>query len=201
MRMIAGVVGAVALAVTSTAVAQVPAGSTMVRGVVSDVQPTQITVKPKSGKPVVVGLTQNWRVSVTKPISVSEIKPGSFIGSAEMPKSEGVGRSLEVHVFPPGVKLGEGHYGWDKKKGSMMTNGTVGNIAVSKNGRELEVDYGAGKRKVIVPKNVPIVQIGPGERSQLKKGAAVFLVAAPGPGGKLVTNSVSIGADGSRPPM
>lgn len=201
MRIVAGLIGAAALVVGTGAAAQIPAGATVVRGVVSDVQPSQVTVKPKSGKPVVVGLAPSWRVSVTKPISVSEIKPGSFIGSAEMPKGDGVGRSLEVHVFPPGVKLGEGHYGWDKKKGSMMTNGTVGNIAVSKNGRELEVDYGSGKRKVVVPKNVPIVQIGPGERSQLKKGASVFLVAAPGPGGKLVTNSVSVGADGSRPPM
>ena len=198
MKILAGLVGAAALAIGAPAWAQAPQ---VVRGVVSELQPTQITVKPKSGKPVAIGLTKDWRLAVTKPISVTQIKPGSFIGTAEMPQADGTGRSLEVHVFPPGVKIGEGHYAWDKKKGSMMTNGTVGDVAMAKGGRHLEVNYGSGKRKVVVPPSVPIVQITDGERAQLKKGAPVFIIAFPGPGGKLMTNSVSIGANGSRPPM
>lgn len=85
-------------------------------------------------------------------------RPGSFIGTA-MPKKDGTGKSLEVHVFPPGVKMGKGHYGWDLKKGSMMTNGTVGQVVAKKGSRHWEVSYSYGKRKITVPANVPIVQI------------------------------------------
>lgn len=194
----------ISLIVALAALAALPAAAQqaqMVRGTVSQIQPDRITVTSKGGKPVVVDLSKDWRVSVTKPIGVADIKPGSFIGTAEMPVSDGVGRSLEVHVFPPGVKMGEGHYAWDKKKGSMMTNGTVGNITVSKNGRELEVAYPGGQRKVVIPRNVPIVQISGGDRSLLKRGSAVFIVAAPKAGGGLITNSVAIGQSGSRPPM
>lgn len=148
-----------------------------------------------------VALTPDWNVQVTKPIDVSEIKPGSFIGTAEMPKAEGVGRSLEVHVFPPGVKIGEGHYGWDLKKGSKMTNGTVGKVKTVGRSRELEVSYSTGQRRIVVPPRTPIVQITGGERSVVKPGSKVFLVAAPKPGGGLITNSVAVGVNGAAPPM
>jgi len=197
MNRFAALAGALALAAASSAHAQMPQ---VIRGVVTDMQPDKISIRPKTGKPLTVGLTKDWRVAVTKPITVAEIKPGSFIGSSEMPQPDGTGRSLEVHVFPPGVKIGEGHYAWDKKKGSMMTNGTVGNISVAKGGRQLEVDYGSGRRKVTVPANVPIVQITDGQRSDLKRGAPVFLIAGTTPGG-LVTNAVTIGQGGKPPPM
>jgi hypothetical protein len=175
---------------------------TVVRGVVSAVTATQLTVKPAAGKPVVVALTPDWAVQVTKPINVSAIVPGSFVGTAEIPGKDGVGRSLEVHVFPPGVKIGEGHYRWDLKKGSMMTNGTVGKVTAGAKGRELEISYPTGKRKVVVPPNVPVVQIVNGEKSMIKPGAKVFLVAFPNPaGGGLVTGAVAVGVNGAAPPM
>lgn len=190
---------AVAAAISGPAAAQMP---TILRGSVVSAAPGQITVKPKAGgAPVAVTLTPDWNAQVTKPISVNEIKPGSFIGTAEMPKSEGVGRSLEVHVFPPGVKLGEGHYGWDLKKGSKMTNGTVGKVTTVGRSRELEVSYSTGQRKLVVPPGTPIVQITGGPRDLVKPGAKVFLVAAPKPGGGLVTNSVAVGMNGAAPPM
>lgn len=199
MRWFATLAGLLALAVAAPAAAQAPQ---FVRGVVTAVGPDQVTVKPKTGKPVVIGLTKDWRVAVTRPIKASEIKPGSFIGSTEMPQADGRGRSLEVHVFPAGVKIGEGHYAWDKGgKGSMMTNGTVGTIKVAKGGQDLEVDYGTGRRTVTVSRKIPIVQISDGQRSQVKKGVPVFILAGPGPGGALVTNAITVGEGGVAPPM
>ncbi|WP_293676499.1 hypothetical protein [uncultured Phenylobacterium sp.] len=198
MKSLAIAVGALLLGAAFPAAAQAPQ---IIRGVITDVRPEQISVKPKGGQPVTVALTKDWRVAVTRPITAAEIKPGSFIGSTEMPRADGRGRSLEVHVFPPGVKIGQGHYAWDKRKGAMMTNGTVGNITVARGGRELEVDYGNGRRKVTVSRNIPIVQIADGQRQQVKKGVPVFLIAGPGPGGALVTNAVTVGEGGSAPPM
>jgi hypothetical protein len=189
-------IGAALLA--ATAVAQT--APQPVRGVVTAVKPTALTLKGRDGKAVTVNLTPTWIVSVMKPIAADAIQPGSFIGTAEMPQADGTGRSLEVHIFPPGIKMGEGHYAWDLKKGSMMTNGTVGKVTASHNGRELDVTYPTGARHLTVPANVPIVQITPGDRSQIKVGVHVFLVAVPTPGG-LTAGSVAIGEAGKAPPM
>ena len=190
---------AVAVLAAASAHAQVPALK-IVRGVVTEVKPAQLTLKDKDGKPVTVMLGDSWNVAVMKPIKADAIQPGSFIGTAEMPQADGTGKSLEVHVFPPGVKMGEGHYGWDLKPGSMMTNGTVGKVVASKSGRELDVTYSYGTRHIVVPPKVPIVQMTPGTKDMVKKGTAVFIVAVQTPAG-LKANSVSIGEKGKGPAM
>ena len=187
--------------VAGAAWAQAPAAPSVVRGTVTAMDASSLTVKGAKGS-TKVALTPNWTVAVMKPVEPDAIKPGSFIGTAEMPQKDGTGKSLEVHVFPPGVKMGEGHYGWDKKPGSMMTNGTVGTVVTGKKGsRQLEVNYTYGKRTITVPKNVPIVQITGGTRAQVKPGIPVFMVVQKGAGGQLTAGSVSIGENGKAPPM
>ena len=84
----------------------------------------------------------------------------------------------------------------------MITNGTVGTVVAGKKGsRQLEVNYTYGKRTITVPKNVPIVQITGGQRSQVKVGIPVFMVVQKGAGGQLMAGSVSIGENGKAPPM
>jgi hypothetical protein len=97
--------------------------------------------------------------------------------------------------------MGEGHYGWDLKPGSMMTNGTVGTVVAGKRGsRELDVSYSYGQRHITVPAKVPVVQIGPGKREMVKVGTPVFMVVGKTASG-LVANSVSVGENGAKPPM
>ena len=188
--------------VAGAAQAQTPAAPSVVRGVVTAIDAGSVTVKGEKGGVQKVGLTPNWSVAVMKPVTVDAIQPGSFIGTAEMPKKDGTGKSLEVHVFPPGVKMGEGHYGWDLKKGSMMTNGTVGQVVAGKKGsRQLEVSYSYGKRKITVPANVPIVQIAGGTRAQGKPGIPVFMVVQKTSAGQLMAGSISIGENGAKPAM
>jgi hypothetical protein len=177
-----------------------PPTPTVVRGTVSALSDTSMTVKTDKG-PQTVGLTPTWSVAVMKPVAIDAIQAGSFIGTTEMPKADGMGDSLEVHVFPPGVKMGEGHYGWDLKPGSMMTNGTVGTVVAGKKGsRELDVSYSYGQRHITVPASVPVVQIGPGKREMVKVGTPVFMVVQKGPNG-LMAGSVSVGENGAKPPM
>jgi hypothetical protein len=184
------------------AMAQAPAMPTFVRGKVTAITANSITVRSEKGGLQTIALAPNWAVTVTKPITPDAIKPGSFIGTTEMPQKDGTGRSLEVHVFPPGLKGGEGHYGWDKKPGSMMTNGTVGTVVAGKKGsRQLEVNYSYGKRTITVPAKVPIVQMTGGQRAQVKPGVSVFMGAQKGADGKLTTAGVAIGENGAAPPM
>lgn len=182
----------------STALAQ---GPTIVRGTVTAMTDASLTVNTLKG-PQEVALTPTWNVAVTKPVAVDAIKAGSFIGTSEIPSADGsTGTSLEVHVFPPGVKMGEGHYGWDLQPGSMMTNGTVGAVVGGKAGsRELDVTYGTTQRHITVPPNVPVVQIVGGSRDMVKVGVPVFLVVQKTPTG-LKAGSVSVGENGAAPPM
>lgn len=201
MKTMMALAGAAALA-AGAAQAQAPAAPSVVRGVVTAIDANSVTVKAEKGGTQKVGLTPNWSVAVMKPVTVDAIQPGSFIGTAEMPKKDGTGKSLEVHVFPPGVKMGEGHYGWDLKKGSMMTNGTVGQVVAGKKGsRQLEVSYSYGKRMINVPANVPIVQIAGGTRAQVKPGIPVFMVVQKTSSGQLMAGSISIGENGAKPAM
>lgn len=187
-------------AATAAAAPAVAAGPKVVRGDVALLEGNTLTVRD-GGDTRVVTLTPNWSVSVLKPIAVTAIQPGSFIGTAEMPQAAGQGRSLEVHVFPPGVKMGEGHYGWDLAPGSMMTNGTVNTVVTAPaGGRELEVAYGTEKRRITVPPGVPVVQITGGDRAAIKPGVPVFMVVRDTPNG-LMAGSVSIGENGAKPTM
>ena len=196
---------ALSLAAAGPAFAQAPAasppGPTVVRGTITALSDTQLTLKTDKG-PQTVALAPKWTVAVMKSVAIDAIQPGSFIGTTEMPSKDGsTGRSLEVHVFPPGVKMGAGHYGWDLKPGSMMTNGDVAKVVSGKKGsRELDVSYPNGQRHITVPANVPVVQITPGKREMLKVGLPVFMVVGKTANG-LMTNSVSIGENGAKPPM
>jgi len=193
---------AVAGAAQAQMAAQAPA-PTVLRGKVTALAANAVTVQPDKGAAQKVTLAPTWTVAVMKPVAIDAIQPGSFIGTTNMPKGEGQGTSLEVHVFPPGVKMGEGHYAWDLKPGSMMTNGTVGKVVAGKKGsRELDVSYsGSGLRHITVPANVPVVQITPGSREQVKTGTPVFMLVRKAPDGGLATNSVSIGENGAKPPF
>lgn len=177
-------------------------GPTLVRGKVTAMTDTMLTVETPKG-PTMVMLTPTWMVAVTKPVALDAIQPGSFIGTTEMPSADGAtGTSMEVHVFPPGVKMGEGHYGWDKAPGSMMTNGTTMTVVGGKAGsRELDVKYGETTRHITVPANVPVVQITGGKREMVKVGTPVFMVVGKGPDGMLRAGSVSVGENGAAPPM
>jgi hypothetical protein len=180
-------------------VAQAPPG--VARGTIEALHGDTLTLKTDAGRTETIQLSPDWRVTMLKPIGIGAIKPGSFIGTTEMPQSNGTGRSLEVHVFPPGVKAGEGHYPWSLRKGSMMTNGTVGQVKAAPQGRRITVTYPHGERHILVPKSVPIVELTNGERSQVKPGIPAFLIVAKSSAGALTSTGIAIGENGAKPPM
>lgn len=190
---------AAGVALALPALAQVPPGH--VRGKVKSLTGNILIIQPKQGQVTTLKLSADWAVVVLKPVDVAAIKPGSFIGTTNMDRPDGSGRSLEVHVFPPGVKMGEGHYPWDRKPHSMMTNGTIGKVAAGSKGRMLEVAYPGGMRHILVPPGAPVVAIGPGDRTLLKNGVSVFILAAKLPDGSLTADRVLIGQNGAAPPL
>jgi hypothetical protein len=96
---------------------------------------------------------------------------------------------------------GDGHRGWDLQPSSTMTNGNVEQAAASGDGQTLTLKYKDGEKKISVAADTPIVTYAPGEKSELKAGAAIFIAAATKqPDGTLTTPRVNVGR-GVAPPM
>ena len=172
-----------------------------VRGKVASLTTDTMVVKLKTGTPITVKLGPTWRVAALKNVTLAAIQPGSFIGTTTIEKPDGTGRSLEVHVFPPGVKMGAGHYDWDLKPHSMMTNGDVGKVVTGPKGNTVEVSYPGGTHTVLVPPSAKIVQMGAGDRTMVKPGVSVFVVAQKQADGTLAADTVVVGEKGEPPPM
>ncbi|MDB5989031.1 MAG: hypothetical protein JWQ10_434 [Herbaspirillum sp.] len=184
----------------SAAFAQTPP-SIGIRGAIVSVTGENLVVKPNHGADQTVMLDKNTRVAAISLAKIEDIKPGSYIGAAAIPQPDGSQKALEVHVFPPAMAgTGDGHRPFDLTPNSTMTNGSVGDVVVS-NGRTLTVNYKGGEKKILVPEDVPIVNIEAGDRSMLVAGAKVVLRASKNPDGSMTAQSVNVGKNGVTPPM
>ncbi|MFJ7145796.1 hypothetical protein [Pseudomonas protegens] len=172
-----------------------------VRGEITGISGDVVRVHANSGESVSVELTPQTQVRGVTLANIEDIKPGSYIGSAAIPMADGTLKALEVHVFAPQMAgTGDGHRPFDLVKGSSMTNGSVGDLVVS-NGRTLTVNYKDGQQRILVPDDVPIVNLAPGDRSLLKAGVKVVMFVTQSADGKLTAQSISAGKDGVAPPM
>ena len=100
--------------------------------------------------------------------SWTDIKPGTFIGTAAKTDAKGKLTAQEVVVFPEAVRgTGEGHYAWDLGPHSSMTNANVDAVVESTKGSDLHLSYKGGSNTVTVPPNVPIVTFIPASRPDL----------------------------------
>jgi len=191
---------AVVLCAANVAFAQSP--SQRIRGDVVAIDGTMMQVKERSGETLTVKLADNYSVSAVVKTSIDAIKPNSYIGAASMPGADGKSTALEVLVFPESARgSGEGHYAWDLRPGSMMTNATVSEVTSVDNTRNIHVKYKDGERTITVPPDAPIVTFEPGDRAMIKPGAHVLVSASRAPDGSLTASRVAVGKDGLVPPM
>jgi hypothetical protein len=173
------------------------------RGTIDAVNANSLDITTRQGEKLSVGLTDDTKVNSVSQAKMSDIKPDSFIGTAAVVQADGTLKALEVHVFAPSLRgSGEGFNPFESADGNVntMTNGTVGKL-VNSNGRTLTVKVKDQEKTVIVPDDVPVVLITPGDKSLLKAGAKVVLHTAKDDNGKLVARGVSVGKDGLTPPM
>lgn len=187
--------------VGQAAMAQAAAQPLGVRGTISAVDADTLKVHTSRGEDLAIHLDKDTRVRGVTLAQVSDIKAGSYIGTAATPQPDGTLKALEIHVFPPEMAgTGDGHRPWDLEKGSTMTNGSVGSV-VAGAGRTLTVQYKGGEKKIVVPDDVPIVNLVPGDRSLLAPGVKVVLFAKKEADASLTALSISAGKNGVTPPM
>jgi hypothetical protein len=173
-----------------------------VRGTIERVDGGTYFVKSRDGSELKLKLALNAAVVALVEAKVADIKEGSFVGVAAMPLADGSQKALEVHIFPEAMRgTGEGHRGWDLQPSSTMTNGNVDKTMASSDGQVLMLKYKDGEKKIVVPSGIPIVSYMPGEASELKPGAKIFVSAAKKlPDGTLETARINVGR-GVAPPM
>lgn len=83
---------------------------------------------------------------------------------------------------------------------SSMTNGNIESTDSNSRAKEITVSYKGGQQKITVPPTAPIVAFQPADKSAIKQGAKVFIIAADN-GGELTAAMVAVGKNGVTPPM
>jgi hypothetical protein len=173
-----------------------------VRGTIDRVDGDVYIVKARGGGELKVKLAANATVVALVKASLADIKQGSYVGVAGLPQADGSQKALEVHIFPEAMRgTGDGHRGWDLQPSSTMTNGNVEQTAASSDGQVLTLKYKDGEKTIVVPPDTPIVVYVPGDKDELKAGAAIFISAATKQAdGTLQAPRVNVGR-GVAPPM
>ena len=188
----------------ASTLAQTPSPTQRIRGDVVALDGVHLQVRSRAGETLAVTLADNYAVNAVTKVDLTAIKPGTFVGVASMPQADGTLTALEVLVFPEAMRgTGEGHYPWDLKPGSMMTNATVttAGVVAQSGGHRMTLQYKDGEKTIVVPADAPIVTFEPGERAMLVPGAHVLLTAAKQPDGSLTAARVVVGKNGLVPPM
>jgi hypothetical protein len=194
-----------------TVATQAMGPSVNVRGTITNVDGNTLEINERGGGPVKVHLADNAKVVSVAKANLSDIKPGSFIGTAATPRTDGTLQAIEIHIFPESMRgTGEGNRVWDLAPKSSMTNGTVAQrpdkVAENKvnkvEGNSLTVEYGGGTKIVTATPGTRVVTLVPGDRSELKPNVKVFIAGATkDAGGVLQADRITISRNGISPPM
>jgi hypothetical protein len=192
----------VAILLGAAAFAQQPP-TLRIRGTIEAVDGPTLSIKTRDGEAVKVRTTDNVTVFGIAKTSLSEIKPGSYIGVTGMPEPDGTQKAVAVHIFPENQRgVAEGFRPWDLRPNSTMTNATVAETVGATDGQIILVKYKDGEKKVLVTPETPIVTFVAGDKSEMKPGAKIIIFGAvKKEDGTLEASRVNVGRDGITPPM
>lgn len=165
-------------------------GVTRLRGTVESFDGKILLVKMRGDKSTNVLVGEKTEIIFTQPITISEIKPGDFLGVTSSKGTDGTLTAFEIRRFPK--PLNPGHRPFDGRDDQTMTNATVSAVVQATKGRELTLTYEGGAQKIVVPENAAISMIVPGERGQLVPGAIVNLTALTGADGQLTARRIQV---------
>jgi hypothetical protein len=202
--MIRAIAACTLIAVSAVAFAQQPPANppVRIRGTVEKLDGNMLTVKARNGQSMNVKLADNFTVMGVSKASLADLGSNKFIGTTTVGERDGALIAEEVHIFPENMRgTGEGHYDWDLRPNSKMTNANVANVTSMGKDRVMTVQYKGGEKKILVPENAVVVAFEPTDKSQLKPGAQVFVNSQKQPDGSLTAPRVNVGLKGQIPPM
>jgi len=174
-----------------------------IRGTIESVNGAVYVVKNRDGAEVKLTVTDPQLYVAIVKSTMADIKPGQFVGATGMTQPDGSQKAIEVHIFPESMRgTGEGHYDWDLRPNTKMTNANVEQTVGGVEGPMLTVKYKDGEKKVLVTPETQVVTYVIGDKADLKPGIKIFVGAAKkGADGTWTTPRVTYGKDGLTPPM
>ena len=174
-----------------------------IRGTIESIDGPVYMVKNRDGAELKLTMTDNPLYVAIVKSTMADIKPGMFVGSTGMTQPDGSQKAIEVHIFPESMRgTGEGHYDWDLKPNTKMTNANVEQTVGGVDGQMLSVKYKDGEKKLLVTPETAVVTYVVGDKSDLKPGIKIFVGAGKKqPDGSVQTPRITYGKDGLTPPM
>jgi hypothetical protein len=171
------------------------------RGTIERVEAPVFVVKSREGAEIKLTVTDNPLYVAIVPATMADVKPGVFVGSAGMMQADGTQKAIEVHIFPESMRgTGEGHYDWDLKPQSKMTNGNVEQTVAGVEGPMLLVKYKDGEKKLLTTPETVVVSYVMGSSDELKPGTKIYVGAAKKqPDGSFQTPRITYGRNGAGP--
>ena len=172
-----------------------------IRGTIEKADGGVYTVKNRDGAEMKLTVTDNPLFVAIAPATMADIKQGMFVGSAGTMMPDGTQKAIEVHIFPESMRgTGEGHYDWDLKPNTKMTNANVEQTVAGVDGQVLSVKYKDGEKKLLVTPETVVVTYVPGNKDDLKPGTKIFVAAAKKmPDGTVQTPRITYGRNGAGP--
>ena len=206
---LAGIVTAMALFGVTAFAAKAAPGP--VRGTISAVNGSVLKITETTGKQISLALAPGAKVIDVLPASLSDVKAGTYIGTAAIPQPNGTYRAIELQVFPESMRgVGLGTRAWNLKPNSTMTNGTIGGLIRTggtvgtvrgSSDLTLKVNDGSGEKTVLIPQGVAVVTYAPGTMAELQPGAHVIFFPITAADGSLTASQINVGKNGLIPPM
>jgi len=189
------------LTLASAAYAQTP-GVQRIRGDIVSLRGDVLTVHRRSGDTAAIELKPEATLSALKPIKLSDVKVGTYVGLPATARADGKLTASAVLVFPEAARgTKEGHFPYDFGPTSTMTNANLDAIVTGNDGRDMTVSYKGGKNTITVPENVPVVTFAPATRADLTSGKKVVMVVRSLKQGAFEAQVVFVEKDGVVPPL
>lgn len=178
------------VAVSAGAQQQGPQG-TRIAGTVKSVTPSDVTLATAKGD-VDIAITAQTRVLVRQGASLSDIKPGAYLGTSNQNSAadSNSGTATEVHLGDDGPNVNFPM----NQSGLTMTNGHVKAVTSTAAGKEMDIDYGQSTtRHVLVKQDTVITKMKEVGVAGLKAGLEVNAMTTPGTNGKPTATFILIG--------
>jgi hypothetical protein len=174
-----------------------------IRGTIESVDGPVYMVKNRDGAEMKLTVSDPGLYVAVVKSSMADIKPGMFVGATGTTQPDGSQKAIEVHIFPESMRgTGEGHYDWDLRPNTKMTNANVEQTVAGVDGPILTVKYKDGEKKVVVTPETAVVAFAVGDKNDLKPGAKIYVSAAKKQAdGSVQTPRLVYGKDGLTPPM
>ena len=126
-----------------------------------------LSVRTRAGEERTIHLNPKTRFILVVPATLTDVKPGSFVGVAALPGEGNELKAMEVHIFPESMRgTGEGFRPFDLAPGSSMTNGNIAARVDAASGPKLTVSYKGGEQTIVVDPKTPIVTYAPGDKGE-----------------------------------